>query len=76
MKQCMMTRLTPLGHQITQMAWLPKEFAVEGRTLDLKDNRGWDYGWLVVKVYDQRLSYDEVRDSVSNQRSYGASIKP
>jgi hypothetical protein len=79
MKQCMLTRgnVTARGLPMArsqQIAWLPDEFAVEGKAVDVLWRREWDEGWTVSKVYDQHLTYDEVRQSVVNQRNYGASI--
>jgi len=76
MKQCMLTRTSKYGSQEQQIAWLPDEFSVEGKTVDVKFRNEWLDGWTVAKVYKQLLTYDDVRQSVVNQKSYGASIKP
>lgn len=80
MKQCMLTRgnVTARGQELPksqQIAWLPDEFAIEGKIVDVLWRKEWDQGWTVQKVYKQNLTYDDVRQSVANQRDYGASIK-
>jgi hypothetical protein len=74
MKQCMLVKYFN-GHKQQQIAWLPEEFAVEGKLVDVKFRNEWMEGWTVVKVYRQMLTYDDVRQSESNQRVYGDSIK-
>jgi len=76
MKQCMLTRTSKYGSQEQQIAWLPDEFSVEGKTVDVKFRNEWLDGWTVAKVYKHLLTYDDIRQSIVNQKSYGASIKP
>jgi hypothetical protein len=36
-----------------QTSWIPKEFAVKGRKIDLKEGAEWSRGWVVVEAYDK-----------------------
>lgn len=74
MKQCMLVRDDKHGTR-QQICWLPDEFAVEGGLVDVLWRKEWDKGWTVRSVYKQHLTWDDVRQSVVNQRDFGASIK-
>ena len=40
-----------------QYVWLPRQFAVEGRTVKLKDDSGqWQDGWIVAIVFKSLAS--------------------
>lgn len=58
--QCVLQRKTDNGN-LTQMSWIPAQFAQEGRVVRLKENGAWTDGWVVIKTYSTRPS-DEVAD--------------
>mgnify|MGYP001599709348 FL=1 len=69
MRQCALAR----GSTMT-VAWIPVEFAVPGRMLDLKgqdrmtgDLDKWSCGWMVAQVFATRLPEFYVRD---HERDY------
>jgi hypothetical protein len=46
-----------------QVSWLPKEFAVVGRYVKLKEDGKWDNGWQVNEAYlTASRSQEEVVD--------------
>jgi hypothetical protein len=63
--QCRVVKDTPSGHR-TQTTWLPEAFAVEGKSLDLKNGDIWEQGWVVESVGEAHFG-DEVIRSLSNQ---------
>lgn len=65
MKHCLLTQ----AGFVNQLAWLPEEYAVKGRVLDLKDRetKEWSRGWVVGTVYEPILDYDYIRD---HERDY------
>ena len=36
---------------LTDVAWIPSEFAVIGKKVKIKYDTGWDSGWVVSGVY-------------------------
>ena len=65
MKQCL------LGDGIfSHVAWIPDQFAVVGKVIDLRDEKGeWSRGWIVRDVYPQRLKYEYVREHERDYKS-------
>lgn len=55
-RQCNLCRA---GWQLT--AWVPKALAVEGKFVKLWGAKGWEDGWLVVRVMS-RVSEEYLRD--------------
>lgn len=70
-KQCMMTRVSETSHD-THIAWIPEQFAHEGKVVDVLDNYGeWSKNWTVDVVYQNRVSEEYIRehqDDYKNQR--------
>jgi hypothetical protein len=49
--QCHLQKRVP-GGTLEQTSWIPREFAVQGATLKLRDQTGaWVDGWKVVCTY-------------------------
>jgi hypothetical protein len=49
--QCQLLKQVP-GGMLEQISWIPREFAVRGATLKLRDQAGaWVDGWRVVQTY-------------------------
>jgi hypothetical protein len=44
------------------MAWIPTEFATDGRLVDLKRGGQWDRGWKVVTAGKAQLDSTFVRE--------------
>lgn len=43
-----------------QTSWLPEAFAVEGKTLRLREGDAWVEGWVVIKAYKPRRTAEQV----------------
>lgn len=54
-KQCMMT-----NNGRTMMRWIPENFAIKGKILKIKTEDGWENGWIIDTVFNQRLSSPEL----------------
>lgn len=60
MKQCLLEK-----KGTTTTSWIPEEFSVKGKVINIKDdNDKWDNGWLVKEVYSH-----SVDEKVVNLRS-------
>ena len=62
-KQC---TLRQLKSNWVRTSWIPEQFAVEGRILEIKEGEEWTDGWKVVDVFT-RASEDYVRE---HERDY------
>ena len=45
------------------VSWIAEKFAVEGKTLDFKQNGTWDRGWKVEKTYGRQSAEDAIANS-------------
>ena len=62
--QCLLKRL---GEQ--QVAWIPKPFAVLGKSLRYRNDLGnWRDGWIVAEVYSERVGSRILRDEEFRRR--------
>lgn len=62
--QCRLTKMTEKGQEV-QISWLPKEFSVEGRIVDLTEHKNTgakyrDKGWLVSEVYPSTRTHEQI----------------
>lgn len=46
--------------RIYMMTWIPLQFAKKGKLLELKEEDGWNNGWVVNKVYPAKLTDKEL----------------
>jgi len=56
---------------LTQIVWLPEEYAVKGKYLELRDssNKEWINGWCVAQVFSKNVfDADWVRDRGSDHK--------
>lgn len=52
--QCYLTK-----YDMFDIAWIPSDFAVEGKIIKLKENDGsWNDGWTVSKTYGTKTEKD------------------
>lgn len=47
----MYTQCSLRNKNAIEMAWIPAKFAKEGNKLKIKNNRIWEEGWEVMRVY-------------------------
>ncbi len=65
MKQCLLTSGT-----LDLVAWIPDEFAVVGKIIDVRQKDGkWSEGWTVDIVYGPLLSFEYVREHERDYKS-------
>lgn len=64
-RQCKLVKQVGSG-SLTQVAWIPNQFAKVGKTVSLRvaqgsvtSFEGWDEGWVVEAVYSAR-SFEEL----------------
>jgi len=80
-KQCKLRK----GSRITH-SWIPAKYAVVGKTIGLKDEKGnWEEGWIVDEVWGTARSLDVLgradlwkkhRDGTDARRTRGEDNKP
>lgn len=55
-RQVEIRRNFPDGRQEYQVCYLPAEFAVAGRKLEIRMQGQWNVGWVVATVYEAEVS--------------------
>ena len=63
-RQCKLEK----GGCVQTISYLPEKYAVLGDVVKLKDNLGWDDGWVVISVSHSRDDVPDVRKVISGHR--------
>lgn len=76
-RQVEISRKFPGGKIEGQVCWLPSEFAVIGRKLEIRIDGIWTVGWIVEHVYAREINNPiyaagEIKD---HRRATGDSIR-
>ena len=60
--QCLLRKRTG-NVSILDVSWIPVEFSIEGKHLKFwrDEDKSWDDGWIVVKVYGVRSESDIIK---------------
>lgn len=64
-RQC---KLEKGGGCVVTTSYIPEKYAIVGDVVKLKDNTGWDDGWVVVSVGHSRNDAPEVRKMIRGHR--------
>jgi hypothetical protein len=60
-RQCRLVKRIE-GGELVLVSWIPEPFASTGRIVKLREDNGWDDGWVVLGAGDRRLPADQVPD--------------
>lgn len=60
-RPCHLVRLVQRT-QFRQRSWIPEKYAVVGKVLRLRDEEGWQDGWVVESVGAFRVADDDLPD--------------
>ncbi|RJQ26116.1 hypothetical protein C4577_04240 [Candidatus Parcubacteria bacterium] len=59
--QCYLEKSIDVGF-VSQMSFIPEEFAKKGMLLKLKEDDGsWNNGWRVREVYGEGVTWEELK---------------
>ena len=68
-RQCKLVR--PHGHgEMRLTSWIPETFAVAGKRLRLRDEGGWQDGWVVREVGPYRVADEDLPDPHDDVKSH------
>jgi hypothetical protein len=68
-RQCHLVRPCERG-EMRQLSWIPEKFAVTGKSLRLRDEGGWQDGWIVRSVGPYRVADEDLPDPHSDIRGH------
>ena len=57
-KQCAIQRKA-----LTFLIWLPEQYVVKDKIVNIKMAKSWQKGWSVIRTFDVKLSEKEVKDN-------------
>jgi hypothetical protein len=75
MKTDTYTQCELVKQNIFQVAWIPSQFAVVGKTLKIKENGIWEDDWKVTHVFGVKL-FKKVEEQERDYLKFHVDAKP